>query len=223
MTQKERIIEVSLQQFLEHGIRQMTIQKLIEPLGLSTKTVYKYFADKEDLLKQCLFFHYFELSERFTLYEKAFSNPVENILTFYNEVFKLDFGKSQAFYHDLNYYYPQLQDLLIEKFFSRGAIIIKNLIAEGIEGGYYLSGLKADVIFETFTLLYTNITRSSKLKELNYSPNVLMQNTLVAYIRGICTEKGLISFEDFQKSKNRKVNYEKQETKYEFRDGSLQQ
>ena len=48
MPQKEIIIEASLQQFLEHGIKQMTIQKLIEPLGLSTKTVYKYFADKED-------------------------------------------------------------------------------------------------------------------------------------------------------------------------------
>ena len=65
MTQKERIIEVSLQQFLEHGIKQMTIQNLVEPLGLSTKTVYKYFADKEDLLKQCLFMHYTELYEKF--------------------------------------------------------------------------------------------------------------------------------------------------------------
>jgi len=50
MTQKEIIIEVSLQQFLKHGIKQTTIQKLIEPLRLSTKTFYKYFADKEDLL-----------------------------------------------------------------------------------------------------------------------------------------------------------------------------
>jgi hypothetical protein len=50
-------------------------------------------------------------------------------------------------------------------------------------------------------VLYTSITRNNKLKELNYLPNVLMENTLVAYIRGICTEKGLISFDDFQKSK----------------------
>ena len=201
MTKKERIIEVSLQQFLEHGIKQMTIQKLIEPLGLSTKTVYKYFADKEDLLKQCLFKHYTELYEKFPNLELAMSNPVDGVLMFYNEVFKLDFGTSQTFYHDLNYYYPQLQDLFIKKFFLVGFIKIKNLIAEGIEGGYFLSELKGDVVFETFTLLYTNITRSNKLKELNYLPNVLMQNTLVAYIRGICTEKGLISFNDFQKSK----------------------
>ena len=87
MTQKEIIIEVSLQQFLEHGIKQMTIHKLVDPLGLSTKTVYKYFADKEDLLKQCLFLHYSELSERFIFLEKAYSNPVESILLFFYEYF----------------------------------------------------------------------------------------------------------------------------------------
>jgi AcrR family transcriptional regulator len=190
MTQKERIIEVSLQQFLEHGIKQMTIQKLIEPLGLSTKTVYKYFADKEDLLMQCLFLHYSELSERFTFLEKAYSNPVESILLFFYEGFKLDFGTSHIFYHDLNYYYPKLQDLLVEKFFLKSMIKTKSIVSEGIEEGFFRSELKADSVFETMIILYTNITRNSKLKELNYSPNVLMQNTLVAYIRGICTEKG---------------------------------
>jgi len=190
MTQKEIIIEVSLQQFLKHGIKQTTIQKLIEPLRLSTKTFYKYFADKEDLLMQCLFLHYSELSERFIFLEKAYSNPVESILLFFYEGFQLDFGTSHIFYHDLNYYYPKLQDLLVEKFFSKSVIKTKSIICEGIEEGFFRSELKADSLFETMIILYTNITRNSKLKELDYSPNVLMQNTLVAYIRGICTEKG---------------------------------
>lgn len=97
MTQKKRITKVSLQQFLENGIKQMTVQKLIDPLGLSTKTVYKYFADKEDLLKQCLLLHYAKLSERFTLSEKELSNPVDGILSFFYEIFKLDFGVSHTF------------------------------------------------------------------------------------------------------------------------------
>ena len=190
MTQREIIIEVSLQQFLENGIKQMTIQKLIEPLGLSTKTFYKYFADKEDLLMQCLFLHYSKLSERFIFLEKAYSNPVESILLFFYEGFQLDFGVNHIFYHDLNYYYPKLQDLLVEKFFLKSMIKTKSIVSEGIEEGFFRSELNADIVFETLIILYTNITRNSKLKELDYPPNVLMQNTLVAYIRGICTEKG---------------------------------
>ncbi|MEO6731986.1 MAG: TetR/AcrR family transcriptional regulator, partial [Ferruginibacter sp.] len=51
---KEEIIQTSLKQFLKHGIREMSIQKLIEPLGISTKTVYKYFKNKEELLEEAL-------------------------------------------------------------------------------------------------------------------------------------------------------------------------
>jgi AcrR family transcriptional regulator len=201
MTQKDRIIEVSLKQFLEHGIKQMTIHKLVEPLGLSTKTVYKYFADKEDLLKQCLFLHYTELAERFTLLEKTVSNPVAGILLLYYELFNIDFGINHTFYYDLNFYYPQLQDLIIENFSSKGIVKVKNIIVNGLEEGFFIREIKPDILFETMMVLYTSITRNNKLKELNYLPNVLMENTLVAYIRGICTEKGLISFDDFQKSK----------------------
>jgi AcrR family transcriptional regulator len=201
MTQKEIIIEVSLKQFLEHGIKQMTIQKLIEPLGLSTKTVYKYFADKEDLLKQCLFLHYTELTERITLLEKAMSNPVDGILLFYYELFKIDFGINNKFYYDLNFYYPQLQDLILENFSSIRIVKLKIIIVEGLEEGFFIRDVKPDILLETMMVLYTSITRNNKLKELNYLPNVLMENTLVAYIRGICTEKGLVSFNDFQKSK----------------------
>lgn len=201
MTQKERIIEVSLQQFLEHGIKQMTIQKLIEPLGLSTKTVYKYFADKEDLLKQCLFFHYTELTERFTLLEKSVSNPVAGILFFFYEIFKIDFGINHTFYYDLNFYYPQLQDLIIENFSSKGIVKVKNIIVNGLEEGFFIREIKPDILFETMMVLYTSITRNSKLKQLNYSPIILMQNTLEVYIRGVCTEKGLVSFNDFKISK----------------------
>jgi len=50
---KSEIIETSLQQFLTHGIRKMTVKEIIAPLGISTKTVYKYFANKEALLEEC--------------------------------------------------------------------------------------------------------------------------------------------------------------------------
>jgi AcrR family transcriptional regulator len=71
---KEEIIETSLQQFLRHGIRKMTVQKLIAPMGISTKTVYKYFNDKEELLKHCLVKHYSELAKDFEI--TGSSNPV---------------------------------------------------------------------------------------------------------------------------------------------------
>src|SRR5689334_18277748 len=66
ISMREEILDTSLQRFLKFGIRKMTIQKLVEPLGISTKTVYKYFSDKEALLKECLAVHYARLLEGIT-------------------------------------------------------------------------------------------------------------------------------------------------------------
>ena len=51
---KDEILQTALNQFLKYGIREMSIQNLIVPLGISTKTVYKYFKNKEELMEEVL-------------------------------------------------------------------------------------------------------------------------------------------------------------------------
>jgi len=48
---KDEILQTALEQFLKYGIREMSIRKLIASLGISTKTVYKYYKNKEELLE----------------------------------------------------------------------------------------------------------------------------------------------------------------------------
>ena len=46
----------------------MSVQKLVSPMGISTKTVYKYFKNKEELLEEVLRYYFaqqFQLFERF--------------------------------------------------------------------------------------------------------------------------------------------------------------
>lgn len=78
---------------------------------------------------------------------------------------------------------------------------MKNKVVEGIEEVFFRRDMKADIVFEALMVLYANITRNNKFKDLNCSPIIVMQNTLDAYIREICTKKGIILFNDFQKPK----------------------
>jgi AcrR family transcriptional regulator len=185
---KDEIIETSLQQFLKHGIRKMTVQKLVEPLGISTKTVYKYFNDKEELLKHCLVKHYSGLAEGFDIGD---SNPVITVLNLWHKAMELDFGVNHVFYHDLNYYYPQLQDAILNRFFKKKFSKLDVLMENGIKQGYFRNGILPAMIPEVTSALYSSITRTGQFKKYKLSPTVLMQNTIEAYLRGICTEKGL--------------------------------
>ena len=186
---KEEIIETSLQQFLRHGIRKMTVQKLIAPMGISTKTVYKYFNDKEELLKHCLVKHYSELAKDFDI--TGSSNPVIAIFKLWHNAMELDFGVNHIFYHDLNYYYPRLQDSILHRFFKKRFSKLGELMEKGVKQGYFRNDIVPAMIPEVTSALYSLITRTDQFKKYKLTPGVLIQNTIEAYLRGVCTEKGL--------------------------------
>lgn len=192
---KDQIIEISLQQFLKHGVRKMTVRKLIEPMGISTKTVYKYFSDKEDLLKHCLLRHYSELTVQFDTIRKENNNPVVLMFEIWHKAIELDFGVNHIFYHDLNYYHPKLQDAVIQRFSRKNISEIEQLIESGIKQGYFRADIFPKIIPEVISILYSSITRTAQFKKYKLTTFALMRNTIDAYLRGICTAKGLKELE----------------------------
>ena len=199
---KDQIIETSLQQFLKHGIRKMTVQKLVEPLSISTKTVYKYFTNKEDLLKICLTVHYQRLAKTITATSGNTSlSPVIILLQLWREAIQLDFGVNHIFYHDLNYYYPRLQDAVMKKVFKKYPIELKEILEDGQKKGYFRKNSITDVVLDAIEVLYANITRTGKFKGAGLSPVVILENTVEVFLRGLCTQKGLEELDQYNASK----------------------
>ncbi len=188
---KEKIIEISLQQFLKHGVRTMTLQKLVLPLGISTKTVYKYFANKEELLEECLKAHYKDADKGLKDMLEGAANPVVSLCAVYAKTAELDFGTNHLFYQDLNYYYPELQDKVIRQYATGAVDTLTGIIKTGITEGYFLDYLQPAVVLDALTVLYTSITRQDVFKKYGIKPADLIKHTIGIYIRGICTEKGL--------------------------------
>ena len=191
MELRDQIIATSLRQFLKYGIKRVTVGKLIEPMGISTKTVYKYFWTKEDLLKHCLLLHYSELAKQFGNLGIENKNPVAAIFELWYNAIDLDFGVNYLFYHDLNYYYPQLQDAVLRKFFGKNFSEMRHIVVSGINQGYFRDDIVAKIIPEVIGVLYSSITRTGQFKKFKLSAAELMHNTIDAYLRGICTDKGL--------------------------------
>jgi AcrR family transcriptional regulator len=168
----------------------MTLQKLVLQLGISTKTMYKYFNNKEELLEECLKVHYTVSNAGMQKILEGSPNVVESIYRIYLKGLEMDFGTNHLFYHDLNYYYPDLQDKIINQYSKRALDMITGLIQQGINEGYFLDYLKPPVVLETLTVLYASVTRSNAYKDFDKKAQ-LINHTIAIYLRGICTEKGL--------------------------------
>lgn len=188
---KETIIAVALEQFLLHGIHKVTIRQIIAPLGLSTRTLYKYFTSKEALLEECLNLHYAVMLRQLNFFQAQTTNPILLLFKFYHKLLELDFKINPAFYYDLNHYYPDLQDKVLHKKGEEVYLSLLKLIQDGKELGYIRSTLVGPLIIQTLVILYESLTRSNGLTRFELSPFEMYANTIDVYLRGICTEKGI--------------------------------
>ena len=193
---KDKIIEVALERFMQHGIRNMTIMKLVEPLGISTKTVYKYFTSKEELLEECLRVLYSGHFNELNLIMSSPANPVAKLLTLFRATLGKDFGMNRDFFHDLNYYYPELQNAAINRVSENYGRIMVPLIENGISEGYFNTCLDPQLTLKGVWILYTSITRGEEYRDYKESPYPLFRNLVEVYIRGMCTLKGLTEIEN---------------------------
>ena len=187
---KKEILKTALEQFLKNGIREMSIQKLIAPLGISTKTVYKYFKNKEKLLEEVLNLYY---TQQYKLLENlsADQKVVPLLFDIWYTAIEMAYDVNNIFFQDLHYYYPELERKLET---TKGQEIWKqfqHLVQKGIEEGVFKADISPEVALEGVSVLYIAIARTKQFERFGISPYDIFLNTIVLSIRGFCTQKGI--------------------------------
>lgn len=192
---KMEILQTSLEQFLKHGIRKMSVQKLVEPLGISTKTVYKHFKNKEDLVRQVLFFYNKENNRALEM-RATEQNVVALICDIWYITIEAELKVNQIFFRDLLHYYPELN----ERYASTTDKVFTELFLRILQRGIDERLLKEDIISELaldgMFVLYAAVVRQEHFKKSGLNSLDLLFNTMLIYVRGLCTEKGMEEFNE---------------------------
>ena len=173
---KTNILHSSLQYFLQYGIRNMSNDKLAARLGISTKTFYKYFKNKEKLLEEATqLFH----AQQYQMLENLSTQTNAACLFFdlWRGGVEIEFKINKAFFNDLHYYYLKI-------------------IRRGIDEGDFRGDLKPEVALEGILVFYTSLVRTDHFKKFKLSAEQAFHNTIAIHVRGLCTEKGLKSLDN---------------------------
>jgi len=187
---KEKILQKALEQFLQFGTREISNVKLVEMLGVSTKTLYKYFKNKEELLEQVLYLYH----DQQYRYLDSLSNDKNGACCFFDiwhYALETEYHVNHKFFEDLHHYYPELakkvETAIDEKFRDKFLQIIQN----GINDGSFQKDIIPMVVLDTVFLMHASIVRTEKFKEYHLSSFEIFLNTIVIYIKGLCSEEGL--------------------------------
>lgn len=187
---KQEILDKCLLYYFRYGIRKMSNKRLVALLGISTKTLYRHFKNKEDLLFLALEMFYYQQYESF----KKLSKEVSAVVLLYNlwkKGFAREFEVNSMFYHDLNHYYPEVEKRIDSKNNRRFGKKFIQIIRRGVLEGDFRKDINPKVVIRTFSVLYISTVRKGDFDKLRLQADEVFQSTMVPYFRGICTGTGL--------------------------------
>nr|WP_129735445.1 TetR/AcrR family transcriptional regulator [Parabacteroides goldsteinii] len=184
---KEQIMMTALDLFSQHGIKSVSMDDIARNMGISKRTIYEFFEDKETLLVKGIEYNHKKMKQVLTELEEGPYSVVEEIILFYEECMKRPRWYNRKFYDDLKRYPKALE--LNEKNKAEFSKKCMKLFSRGVKEGVFQKGIN----FEIVTLLAKEQIKMIRPTGafLNHSVSEVYKTVLFTFLRGICTEKGL--------------------------------
>ncbi len=177
----------ALDLFSQHGIKSVSMDDIARNMGISKRTIYEFFEDKETLLVKGIEYNHKKMKQVLTELEEGPYSVVEEIILFYEECMKRPRWYNRKFYDDLKRYPKALE--LNEKNKAEFSKKCMKLFSRGVKEGVFQKGIN----FEIVTLLAKEQIKMIRPTGafLNHSVSEVYKTVLFTFLRGICTEKGL--------------------------------
>ncbi len=191
MDTKQRIIEESLNLFIHYGIKSITMDSISETLGISKRTIYELFKDKDDLLKNCIQYKITESEKANREIIKNSENVIDAFLTHIKRNAEIMKGINPLFFFDAKKYHPEVFKLTGKEHEKKGCKQIIELVSQGKKDGFIRSDVNEDIIAKLITEQFKILGNDDLFPPDKYSKSEIFENIAVNFIRGIATEKGL--------------------------------
>lgn len=201
MEPQEKILKSSLALFFKYGIKHVTMDDIAKELGMSKKTIYQFYKEKDDLVNQLCDMELKEHECDFDDFNKKASDPIHEIMLISEKMRSMMQNINPIFFMDLQKFYPtafhRFQSFKENSAYRNILINIKRGIAEGVYRGdldpEFVSRLRLAQIDKLMFGNYFSFDKVSFAKT-----NELI---LDIFIYGICTVKGHKLFNNYKKIK----------------------
>lgn len=190
MPKKQKYINEFLNLYKKYGVKSITVDDLALHLGISKKTIYKYFSSRDEIISLVVVETVNELESIMLQSYKKECDTLENLISIIvNLVIKIS-EYNPVFFYSLQKFYPsviKLIDPLKTEYYN----ILNMLINNGIYNGIFRDTLDAKYMLQThigfFTLWINNPSENLLDNELNTKRFIY---EIVNSVRGVTTIKG---------------------------------
>jgi len=191
MIDKAQFLEFAISKFTTFGSKRFTLDDLASEIGVSKKTIYQHFSNKEAVICESLELLLEKVkAELIEAVEKEKAKPILAIILIYKIGLAHLRTFSPTFLFGLKKYYPKANDVFANFRADVNARIL-NLLTEAQQMDHIRNDVNLELTFELFLNQFElHIFLNHNLFE-KYSNKELLQHLIVHNIRGITTDEFL--------------------------------
>lgn len=184
---KEEIVHWAFERFRHEGIRNVTMDVIASHAGISKRTLYEQFGDKEQLLIECLKYNWAQERQALLDYaDQGERNILELILFSFNQKLVACRNTYPEFIRDV-LRYRRVKEY-VRVYNKNASHEFVSALRIGIEQGLMRSDIRFELFEEFFMAQLRFFYEESVWRK--YTPQEVFRLILLVWLRGIATEEG---------------------------------
>jgi TetR/AcrR family transcriptional regulator, cholesterol catabolism regulator len=192
MELKERILSKTSELFLVYGIKNVTMDMLASELGISKRTIYEIFGDKENLVVEFLAFVYRKQNTmRMHIIENA-EHSIEAMFQIFRSQYLEHKSIPKVFLEDLKKYIPVMNKRLFsDADFLKEHSSSYKLLEKGVQQGIFRKEINTEMVDLFLQELFPFVMNNERIMMRKCEDMEVFTNIILPYFRGLCTIKGI--------------------------------
>lgn len=204
---KDRILEKAADLFMRYGIKSITMDEIATSLGISKKTIYQFFTDKDELVSAVIEQEIGKNEAECVQFRDDAADAVHEVFLAVEDLDELLRYTNPLVLYDLEKYHPKAFRRIKDfKYQFLYAAMMENL-GRGSAEGVYRADINKDIVAKSrieasFLVFNPDIFPASKysMSEVNFQLATL-------FLHGIATDKGKQLIEQYTNERNKKLSH----------------
>ncbi len=196
-----RIQQKSHDLFMQYGIRSVSMSDIATQLGISKKTIYQFYADKDQLVDAVVEAEFKQNEMRCQQDRELSDNAVHEIFLAIDMMVKMFSRMNPSFIFDMQKYHPQAFQKFNQYKNNYLFNIIRDNIVRGVGEALYRPDINVDIIsrfrVESMMMSFNQDFHSS----LKHNMAEIEEELIIHYLFGLVSEKGYKLINKYQQDR----------------------
>lgn len=208
MDVKERILTKAADLFMRYGIRSITMDEIASQLGISKKTIYQFFTDKDDMVSAVIEQEVMRNEAECAQFRDHATDAVHEIFLALEDLDEMLKYTNPLMLYDLEKHHPKaFQKIKGYKYQFLYNALLDNL-QRGIREGIYRSDFQTDIVAKNRIESAFLIFNPDLFPHSRYKMSEVSYELAMLFLHGVVSPEGKKLIEKYTAERTQKLSHE---------------